>query len=124
MFSFSFIVPKDINYNYGVGKASLYAKGNIEGQPLVDAAGYSFDFVIGGTSDELVEDFDGPQIRLFMNDTLFNYRDYTSDNPDLLALLYDENGLNTVGNGIGHDAVAIIDEQTSTPITSFENSVR
>jgi len=116
MFSFSFIVPKDINYNYGVGKASLYAKGNIEGQPLVDAAGYSFDFVIGGTSDELVEDFDGPQIRLFMNDTLFNYRDYTSDNPDLLALLYDENGLNTVGNGIGHDAVAIIDEQTSTPI--------
>ena len=36
--------------------------------------------------------------------------------PDLLALLYDENGVNTIGNGIGHDAIAILDENTTNPV--------
>jgi hypothetical protein len=34
----------------------------------------------------------------------------------LIAKLFDENGINTVGNGIGHDLTAIIDEKTAKPI--------
>lgn len=30
--------------------------------------------------------------------------------------MFDENGINTVGNGIGHDLMAIIDENSSNPI--------
>ena len=30
--------------------------------------------------------------------------------------MYDESGINTVGNGIGHDMLAIIDEESSNPI--------
>jgi len=114
-FSFSFIVPKDINYDFGNAKISLYAKGNVQGQ-FCDALGYNFDMVVGGTSLEYVKDFEGPQIELFMNDTNFIFGGITDANPSLYAILYDESGINTVGNGIGHDMLAIIDEESSNPI--------
>ncbi len=114
-FSFSFIVPKDINYDFGNAKISLYAKGNVQGQ-FCDAFGYNFDMVVGGTSLEYVKDFEGPQIELFMNDTNFIFGGITDANPSLYAILYDESGINTVGNGIGHDMLAIIDEESSNPI--------
>ena len=114
-FSFSFIVPKDINYDFGNAKISLYAKGNVQGQ-FCDALGYNFDMVVGGTSLEYVKDFEGPQIELFMNDTNFIFGGITDANPSLYATLYDESGINTVGNGIGHDMLAIIDEESSNPI--------
>ena len=114
-FSFSFIVPKDINYDFGNGKISLYAKGHIQGQ-FCDALGYNFDMVVGGTSFEYIKDFEGPQIELFMNDTNFIFGGITDANPSLYAILYDESGINTVGNGIGHDMLAVIDEESSNPI--------
>ena len=36
----------------------------------------------------------------------------TDENPVLVAFVFDSNGINTVGNGIGHDLVAILDENT------------
>ncbi len=114
-FSFSFIVPKDINYDYGNGKISLYAKGDIQNE-LCDALGHNLDMVVGGTSTEYSEDFEGPQIELFMNDTNFIYGGITDANPSLFAVLYDESGINTVSNGIGHDMLAVINEKYSDPI--------
>ena len=70
----------------------------------------------GGTSDDFDNDLDGPLIDLFMNDTNFESGDVTSEDPSLLAVLFDENGINTVGNGIGHDVTAILDEASSNPI--------
>ena len=114
-FTFSFVVPKDINYSYGDGKVSLYAKGELNGV-LVDAAGYTKDFVVGGTALDYQLDTEGPEVNLFMNDTLFKFGGVTNESPDMLALVFDENGVNTVGNGIGHDMVAILDESTTNPI--------
>lgn len=114
-FSFSFVVPKDINYSFGNGKISLYASGDLNGE-LVDAAGYNEDFVVGGTAEDYAIDVEGPQLDLFMNDTLFQFGGLTNENPNLLALVFDENGVNTVGNGIGHDAIAILDENGANPI--------
>ena len=114
-FSFSFIVPKDINYDFGNGKISLYAKGDIQDE-LCDALGHNLDMVVGGTSSEYTEDFEGPQIELFMNDTNFIFGGITDANPSLYAILYDESGINTVSNGIGHDMLAVIDEESSNPI--------
>ena len=34
----------------------------------------------------------------------------------LIAKLFDENGINTVGNGIGHDLIAVLDGETGNPI--------
>jgi len=114
-FTFSFIVPKDINYDFGNGKISLYAQSTM-GQQFVDASGYNKDLIIGGTADDYPIDNYGPQISLFMNDTNFIRGGLTNQNPNLLAFIYDENGINTVGNGIGHDMTAILNQESSNPI--------
>lgn len=103
-FNFTFLVPRDIDYSYGKGKLSYYATNGLE-----DGHGFSDDFIIGGAQSMEQQDFSGPQIRLFMNDTNFIDGGLVSENPKFLAFLYDESGINTVGTGIGHDLVATID---------------
>src|SRR5205814_1759680 len=49
------------------------------------------------------EDGIGPQIQLYINDTNFVSGGLCNDTPHLLARLWDDVGINTVGNGIGHD---------------------
>jgi len=113
-FSFSFIVPKDIAYNYGFGKISYYAV-NDDSQNPADANGNEENFVIGGTAEDIVYDYDGAQLSLFMNDTLFLDGGITDQNPTLLAHIFDLSGINTVGNGIGHDITAVLDGNTANP---------
>ncbi len=109
-FSFSFIVPKDISYNYGKGKISYYAQSKD-----ADASGYNLDIVIGGFNHGSPEDNDGPEILLYMNDTTFRDGDITHENPVLYARVFDESGINTVGNSIGHDITAILNGNTEKP---------
>jgi len=106
-FSYSFIVPKDISYNYGKGKLSYYAENQSE-----DANGYFTDFYIGGTSDNYAADNEGPEIELYMNDNTFVFGGITDENPFLLAYVSDIHGINMVGNGIGHDIIAVLDDKT------------
>ncbi len=104
IFEFTFIVPKDIAYKYGNGKISLYAE-DLE----IDATGYYEDFIIGGYSEGTEEDNQGPKIELYINTPDFQNGGLTNENPVLLAYVSDENGINTTGNGIGHDISAILD---------------
>lgn len=113
-FSFSFIVPKDIDYNYGDGKISYYAF-NESGQNPLDANGVENNFIIGGMANNINYDYDGPEISLYMNDTLFVDGGITNSNPKLFVRIFDFSGINTVGNGIGHDITAILDDETSNP---------
>ncbi len=104
-FLFSFYVPKDINYAYGKGKISYYAEnGN------ADATGYYNSFVIGGSSDKQVQDNERPSVSLFMNDASFVNGGITDENPVLIAELSDKMGINTTGIGIGHDIVAVLND--------------
>jgi len=48
-----------------------------------------------------------------MNDENFIYGGTTDENPTLIATLYDDNGINTVGNGIGHDLTAKLDQDNN-----------
>lgn len=106
-FTYTFVVPKDISYNYGQGKLSYYAENQVE-----DANGYYSDFYIGGTAGDYEADDVGPEIELYMNDENFVFGGITDDSPVLLANVSDLHGINTVGNGIGHDIVAVLDENT------------
>lgn len=110
-FSFSFVVPKDIENNYAHGKVSLYAK-NDDGE---DASGYDDSFIIGGVAEEIIYDYDGPSISLYINTRDFISGGMTNRNPFLLVDIQDLSGINTVGNGIGHDITAILDNNTSNP---------
>src|SRR5690606_41064325 len=63
-FSFSFIVPLDINYSYGNGAIKYYAFDSTS-----DLNGSFSGITVGGFSETAMDDTEGPQIRLFMNDT-------------------------------------------------------
>lgn len=108
-FSFEFIVPKDINYAFANGKISYYAA---DVNAATDAHGYSYDFIVGGTSDSISADDEGPIVDVFMNDSTFAFGGLTDQNPLLLVNLSDESGINTVGNGVGHDIVGLLNENT------------
>ena len=108
-FTLDFIVPKDISYQYGPGKLSYYATDTILGE----AAGFYNNMRVGGMSNDFAFDSSGPEINLFMNDTHFVSGGYTNTDPELLALLFDESGINTIGTAIGHDLTAVLDEDIS-----------
>lgn len=105
-FSCSFIVPKDISYQYGTGRLSYYAHTS-----ETDANGYNEQFQIGGISNNTIQDQFGPKINLYINDENFIAGGMTDESPSILAILFDSSGINTVGNGIGHDITAIIDNK-------------
>lgn len=103
-FSFTFKVPKDINYQYGNGKLSLYA-----GDGIKDANGFFTGFLVGGAGNSISGDNQGPQIKPYLNDEKFVNGGLTNQNPVLIVKLSDSSGINTVGTGIGHDIVATLD---------------
>ncbi len=103
-FEFSFIVPKDISYAVGKGKISYYAN-NV----TTDAHGVFENFKIGGAANGSINDTEGPLVDLFLNDRDFRSGDDVGKNTVLIADLEDENGINTIGVGIGHDITAILD---------------
>ena len=115
--SYSFIVPKDIAYSYGYGKLSYYAKTDSE-----DAAGNYMDIIVGGYNDNASADNQGPVVRLYLNDDSFVYGGITDENPSLLAYVYDESGINTVGSGIGHDILATLDESGNYILNDYYES--
>ncbi|MBN2683360.1 MAG: type IX secretion system sortase PorU [Bacteroidales bacterium] len=106
-FEFSFIVPKDITYNLGFGKISYYAT---IGQ--TDAHGHNRNVIIGGSSEIPLNDDEGPEIELYLNNEDFVFGGMTDENPKLIAYVADSSGINTVGNGIGHDITAVLDDNT------------
>lgn len=107
-FNFKFIVPRDINYNFGDGLINYYASDDSS-----DMNGDFRDIIVGGYSDSETTDNQGPDIKLFMNDTLFRSGGITNSDPDLLAILSDNSGINTTGSGIGHDLECYIDNNMS-----------
>jgi len=112
-FNFEFIIPKDIKLFYGNGKISYYALDENTGK---DAAGAYKGIIIGGIAEEAATDNQKPDIELYMNNTDFVFGGTTNESPDLLALLFDDSGINTVGNGIGHNITGILDGDESNPI--------
>jgi hypothetical protein len=110
-FSFTFMVPRDIDYSFGSGKISYYANDDKQ-----DMNGSLNDIIVGGFFKTLLTDSEGPEIKLYMNDTLFRNGGITDNNPKLLAILKDNNGINTTGSGIGHDLIGFLDNE---PNNSF-----
>jgi len=110
-FSFTFIVPKDISYNYGYGKISYYADNT-----LTDASGYYEKILIGGFDSNIPPDVHGPEIQIYMNDENFAFGGITDENPILLAFVSDSSGVNTVGTGIGHDIVTTLDSDNDKSV--------
>ena len=106
-FAFRFMAPKDIRYNYGNGRIVYYAN---DPDNHAEAVGHEERFIIGGSSIVTWQDTIGPDIRLYLNNSEFTDGGDTHEHPHFYAELYDENGINTVGSGIGHDLLMIVDD--------------
>ncbi|WP_372639981.1 type IX secretion system sortase PorU [Ancylomarina sp.] len=110
-FSFSFLVPKDINFEYGKGKIQYYAKSN-----STTASGYSDNIIVGGSDINNIDDKVGPEIELYMNDEQFVNGGTTNESPLLLAIVQDSSGINTLGTNSGHNILATIDQNNDNSI--------
>jgi hypothetical protein len=115
IYSVNFIVPKDISYEGNNGRLSLYFDNDV-----TDGVGFSVKLRIGGSDSSAVEDNDGPLIKLFMDTRNFQAGDLVAESSLLLADLYDDNGINTTGVGIGHDIEMWLDgSERSTVLNEF-----
>ncbi|MFV8347111.1 type IX secretion system sortase PorU [Flavobacterium sp. ZB4P13] len=110
-FEFSFVVPRDIRVPLANGRISFYSKKN---QLLQNETGYDSNIKIGGINENAIADNISPRVKLYMNDETFVSGGTTNESPFFVALLEDENGINTA-SGIGHDIVAILDGDVSNP---------
>ena len=108
-FKFTFVVPKDIDYNFGDCKISYYAA---DESSMRDAAGNFQEVIVGGTDQAAIADDHGPKVEVFMNNESFVFGGITNPDPVLLVKLEDDNGINVVGNSIGHDLAGILDKNT------------
>lgn len=107
-FEYSFIVPKDVAYQYGYAKLSHYAKSASD-----HASGCYHQLLLGGLNDSADSAAAAPTIRLFMGDTNFRSDGLTDANPTMIAYLRDSAGINA-GAGLGHDITAMLDGNPGT----------
>jgi len=122
-YSATFVVPKDISYSDQPGRISVYVSSG-----TTQADGFSENFIVGGTSAKPPNDSDGPQISLFLNDTTFVSGGLTTADPELIVKLFDDSGINTVGAGVGHEMLLVLNGEEgkaidiSSAFQSEENS--
>lgn len=112
-YSFTFMLPKDIKYNYGGGRINYYASDNTTDD---EAQGYFENFVIGGTNTNVTLETDGPKLNLYLNSDEFKTGDQVNESPLFIAKISDMNGINRVGSGIGHDLLLTIDQDPNQSI--------
>ncbi|MEM6800611.1 MAG: type IX secretion system sortase PorU [Bacteroidota bacterium] len=110
-FEFEFVVPIDVSYETGTGNMRVYFFND-----SIDGSGCYNNFFVGGTDANAINDDEGPKVELFINDTSWVNGGITDKDPKIFARIFDENGINTVGSGIGHEITAVMDNDESQVI--------
>lgn len=111
-FEVEFLIPKEINFNYGPGKLSMYATDGLG----LEAGGLNGNIIIGGSSNVDITDEVGPSMEIYMNDESFVSGGITNLTPRLIVNLEDDFGINISSTSIGHDITAVIDGDESREI--------
>ena len=114
-FEFTIPVPLDINYSNERGLLNLYACSN----DYREAGGAFNQFRVGGTAENLPDTDEGPVMNIYLNTPDFVWGGSVNETPYFVAELEDINGINTVGNGIGHDLSLSIDGKTSYNLNEY-----
>lgn len=108
-FDISFMVPKNISYQFEEGKISMYAW---DYDRNIDAAGSSGSFVVGGTYPNAVPDLTPPTINMYLNDESFVNGGSVGSSPLLIARINDESGVTTSSIGVVEGIVLEVAGQT------------
>ena len=105
-FEFLMPIPMDISYSDAMGHLNMFA---LDTAYKYSAQGHYGDLIFNGTAVETLDDGKGPEILAYLNTPEFVDGDKVNDTPCLWLELHDINGINTVGNSIGHDIIAVVD---------------
>lgn len=105
-FNSEFIIPKDVAYSNDPGRIQVYAR-----ERDSEAVGSNSNFRISGRNPDAEDTRAGPDIDIYMNDEMFTDGGIVNDAPRLIVILEDDAGINTTGAGVGHEIVAIIENQ-------------
>ena len=108
-FTFTIAIPRDISYSQNAGQIIVYA---VNSEKTLLANGIDESFAMYGTSDTGNTGI-GPSIFCYLNKRSFNNGDVVNSTPYFYAELSDDDGLNAVGGGIGHDIELVIDGDMS-----------
>ncbi len=119
LFELEFIVPKNIAYQVGAGKLSVYAVDTYTGN---DAGGGIENFAIGKSESDANSDTSPPAIRAFMGDSTFINGGIINQNSNLVVKLSDESGINISNYGIGNSLVATLDDQQTFILNDYYES--
>lgn len=117
LFDFSFSVPMDINYSGRSGLINLFAVNN---DNTLSANGYCESFAVGGTENAKTDSI-GPSIYCYLNSPSFSNGGNVNTTPYFVAQIRDKDGINTTGNGVGHDLQLTIDGDMSKTYILNEN---
>ncbi len=112
-----FVIPKNINYQFGKSKILMYAQPS---QGLEDASGGVKSIVLGGSNPNPSTDNTPPQINAYLNDENFVSGSVVGRNALLIADVFDESGLNISRTGIGQEITAVLDGDFTHPIVLNE----
>ena len=118
-FHLSFAVPMDINYSDKAGIMNFHA---VSSDKQMLAHGYCTNFIVGGTAT-VDNDSIGPSIFCYLNSPSFVNGGNVNSTPYFVAQITDANGINSTGNGIGHDLQLIIDGDMAKTYTLNDNFV-
>lgn len=118
-FNLSFAVPMDINYSDKAGIMNFHA---VSSDKQMLAHGYCTNFIVGGTAT-IDNDSIGPSIFCYLNSPSFVNGGNVNSTPYFVAQITDANGINSTGNGIGHDLQLIIDGDMAKTYTLNDNFV-
>jgi hypothetical protein len=110
-FSFSFRLPKNINYQPGFSKLNFYAW---DKSSFRDAKSNLSTILIGGSAKEFPVDNNPPLVTLFLNDSTFISGSKVGINPLLMAEISDESGINITNTAVGQDLTAVLTNEEST----------
>ena len=109
-FSVTFMLPKDIRYNFGGGRINYYA---YDSNYDMEAQGHFENFTVGGSNLDFEYETDGPEINMYLNTPNFVSGDKVNETPVFIAEVSDINGINQIGSGIGHDIMLIVNNDPS-----------
>ncbi len=112
-FSFTFVVPRDISYTNATGLINVYAVNETKDK---EANGYIENIIFGGTGSDN-PDKEGPSVFCYLNSSSFTDGGTVNPTPYFIAEIADPSGINSTGNGIGHDLQLIIDGELARTYT-------
>lgn len=115
VFEINFVIPENIDIEYGPGKLGLYAWDTKHARD----AGGSASFVVGGNEAAPPNDQTPPLVQIFMGDTTFVNGGAVIPNTTLVVKLEDASGINISSYGSGNTPTAVLDGEYSYALSDY-----